>query len=77
MSDRCRSCDAPIEWAITEKGRRIPLDPGVHPDGNLVIGGDGIAVYIAPDGLTPARRSHFVSCPNAARHRRRRRGGAR
>ena len=66
MADRCRSCDAPIEWAITTKGQRIPLDEGLHDDGNLHID-DGIAVVTS---MRPARRTHFQSCPDAARFRR-------
>lgn len=37
MTSNCRSCDAPIRWAITTNGRRIPLDAASHPEGNLVI----------------------------------------
>lgn len=68
MAERCRSCDAPIVWALTVKGARMPLDPGLHPDGNLAVGPDGIARVTEH---RPARRSHFVSCPDADRHRRR------
>jgi hypothetical protein len=38
VSDRCRSCDAPLLWAVTPAGRRIPLDP--EPDqerGNMML----------------------------------------
>lgn len=27
MTDKCRSCGKPIEWATTPKGHRVPLDP--------------------------------------------------
>lgn len=27
MSDKCRSCGSGIQWALTPKGHRIPLDP--------------------------------------------------
>lgn len=65
MADTCRSCGAPIEWAVTTKGKRIPLDPGTFPDGNIDLV-DGVAlVYMATGG----RRSHFASCPNSAQHR--------
>jgi len=70
MSERCKSCHAPIEWALTAKGSRIPLDPGDHDDGSIVVR-DGVAYVIA--GAAPARRSHFQSCPNATEHRRARR----
>lgn len=67
---RCNSCEAPILWAITAKGRRIPLDPHPRDDGNMRICEDGIA---RATDMRPAMRSHFQSCPNAARHRRTRR----
>jgi hypothetical protein len=65
----CRSCDAPIEWAVTNNGRRIPLDvaPGDRP--NIVI--DAGVAYAVPPGKGD-RTSHFVTCPNADAHRRRR-----
>ena len=68
---RCRSCNAPIEWAWTENGKRIPLDPGTHDRGNLEPTDPDdphpIVRYVTPGpGL---RRSHFASCPNANRHR--------
>lgn len=31
----CGSCGAPIVWATTAHGRRIPVDPDPVPDGNL------------------------------------------
>lgn len=42
---RCRSCYAPIVWALTETGRRMPVNPVPVPpvlipearDGNLVL----------------------------------------
>jgi hypothetical protein len=69
VSQRCRYCDAPIEWAFTVKGSRIPLDPGSHRDGNINVGADGIAHVVAPgDGV---RVSHFATCPQAGRARRR------
>ena len=78
----CRSCGAPLLWALTERGRRIPLDRNPVPDGNIeiketedgppisrVVSGQGT---LSP-GLFPATRykSHFATCPNAKRHRRR------
>jgi hypothetical protein len=36
-SPRCRSCQAPIWFGLTEKGRRMPLDPAPVEDGNVVI----------------------------------------
>lgn len=73
---RCRSCDAPLRWARTEKGRRIPLDPdpytGPEPAGLFVIRDGDLAVAVPRDAFPhePHYRSHFATCPNAAQHRR-------
>lgn len=69
----CQSCGAPIFFAATGTGKRIPLDAEPTEDGNIVIL-DGEACVI-PKGTylagKPQYRSHFATCPNAARHRRR------
>lgn len=39
MSATCRSCAAPIEWAVTDNGRSMPLDVGSFADGRLVVVG--------------------------------------
>lgn len=68
----CSSCGAPIEWAVTEHGKRIPLDLEPTPTGNLVVV-DGIARTLKPTGEGwTLRVSHFATCPNAGVHRRRR-----
>jgi len=67
---RCRSCRVPIEWVRTTSGKRIPLDIGEHPGGNIVLV-DGVAHYVSADHDTPRRRTHFATCPHAADHRRR------
>jgi hypothetical protein len=71
MGDRCRSCDAPIEWAITTKGQRIPLDPEPGPGGNLVLV-DGVARHPTLGEGVPYLQytSHFATCPDAERFRR-------
>jgi hypothetical protein len=33
----CRSCGADIIWAVTEKGKAMPVDPTPLPDGNIVL----------------------------------------
>lgn len=73
---RCRSCEAPVRWVYTEKGRRMPLDPdpytGPEPTGLFVIRPGDIALAVPPDAFPgePLYRSHFATCPNAASHRR-------
>lgn len=65
----CRSCDAPILWAISAKsGRRMPLDADTTLDGvRFRIDDHGTAVTVT-DG--PGHASHFSTCPNANTHRR-------
>lgn len=72
----CKSCSAPIIWAKTAKGKAMPLDAEPSAKGNIALA-DGVAVYLTKDALaqaagwgTPLFLSHFVSCPQAARHRR-------
>ena len=61
----CRSCGAAIVWAKTTTGKSMPLDAEPVPDGNIVLH-EGVA-YVTGTG---DRKSHFATCPNAARHRR-------
>jgi hypothetical protein len=72
----CRSCEWPIIWVVTEKGKNMPVDadPVTAPRGfRLEDQGDGVpplARYVphpAPD--EKLYESHFSSCPNAAQHR--------
>lgn len=69
----CRSCGAPIQWAHTATGGRMPLDPEPVPHGNVRLV-DGVAHVLsrgaAWDGVEPRYRSHFATCPNATLHRR-------
>jgi hypothetical protein len=81
----CSSCGAKILWAITKNGKRMPLDAEPHPQGNIVIDDvlpppphtpsaavlDGHALGVAWAAKVPVHFSHFVTCPNAAKHRRR------
>ncbi|GAC1521682.1 MAG: hypothetical protein NVS3B1_06210 [Marmoricola sp.] len=77
MSEPCKSCGAPLLWAITEKGRQMPLDPEPHPDGNLLVRAESIPSvtgayeitqhYVYPlNGNKTADRyvSHLKVCPN-------------
>lgn len=67
----CRSCGAPITWAITDNGKRIPLDAEPAPNGNLILV-DGVARTPRIDDDVPFLQyvSHFATCPNAQQHRR-------
>lgn len=34
---QCKSCKAEIRWETLVSGKKIPLDPEPHPEGNVVI----------------------------------------
>ncbi len=77
MADKCRSCEAPIRWAVTGKGRRMPLDAQPSPDGTIAVEPEdelGVIVGIVRGVSTTQPRfvSHFATCPNAGGHRRKR-----
>lgn len=88
MSEQvCASCSAPLLWAITAKGKNMPLD--LHPTvtgnvrltGEQITGNDGhhgpeCEVLGKPqltDQLPDDLRytSHFATCSDPERHRRR------
>jgi hypothetical protein len=87
--DMCGSCKAPIFWAATENGAKMPIDAEpVDP----AHGGGNVTLTDRPGMLPLARvhahagtlfgvrvvyRSHFVTCPFAARYRRPRTGRSR
>jgi hypothetical protein len=80
--ETCSTCHAPIIWALTSKTlRRIPIDPDPVPNGNILLGTNEdperppLAVTLSVPqrfGKAELRVSHFVTCPQAAAHRRRR-----
>lgn len=60
----CRSCQAPIIWVKTIRGRNMPLDAEEMIGQDLLlfeIGADGVARSAAKG--KPGRQSHFVTCP--------------
>jgi hypothetical protein len=76
--DQCRSCKAPIIWARTEKGRRIPLDAKPTAGGNLLLERreylEPLAVYKSPDERAAMNNtqffiSHFATCNDSAKWR--------
>lgn len=73
---KCRSCGAPIRWgAVAKTGANMPLDAEPHAQGNVRIAADGftLEVLAQADAIVcrdDLYRSHFATCPNAARHRR-------
>lgn len=81
-TSQCRSCKAEVIWADTASGRRMPVDATPNPAGNVVLVDQGVqspplALVVhteqqqaeaPPESL---HTSHFATCPNADRHRRR------
>lgn len=73
----CTGCSAPIRWVLTVGGKRMPLDPDPHPDGNVIrVEHDGLirARVLTGDELPaqePAWRAHWVTCPASADFKRR------
>ena len=79
----CRSCRAPIIWARTERGKKMPLDtPGKTPDelpnGTTFVlrerdHPDGPLAMAASTVAFPDELhylSHFATCPDRDEHRR-------
>jgi hypothetical protein len=65
----CRSCKAEIIWAETENGKRVPL--GAKPEKRFTLGeeveGSWGDTRIAT--MQDTYISHFVTCPDANQHR--------
>ncbi len=82
----CRSCAAPIRWAISRAtGKNIPLDAEPSPGGNVELVDIGArnglmeqrAVVLTGFDLMAAQEegrtlylSHFATCAQADQHRR-------
>lgn len=63
----CRSCGAPIEWAETLRGKRMPFDAPIlvlRTQGS-VLEERGVVEFVDGD------RNHFVTCPQAKQWSRR------
>lgn len=61
---RCKSCDAEIFWVtMDESGKKMPVDSKPK----------GMELIVCPDKqrgrFVQSFTSHFVTCPNAAAHR--------
>jgi hypothetical protein len=59
---QCRSCGAPILWAVSKDGKRMPLNIDRSP--GLVVEGeqsDGTPIVAS----RPVYTSHFSTCPDA------------
>lgn len=57
---QCRGCGADILWALTEAGKRVPLD--AKPEKRF------IKADLSPQvRLVDTYLSHFVTCPDASK----------
>jgi hypothetical protein len=71
IQSKCRSCGAPVLWLKTMRGKTMPVDAEPHPAGTIDVH-EGVAYMVPGDVPVPGRplyRSHFVTCPEAARWR--------
>ncbi len=72
MSVPCSSCQKPIIWIKTPKGKSMPLDATPNPAGNVVIR-DGLAVVLKLDEFETEKgrrfMAHWATCPNAKSHK--------
>jgi hypothetical protein len=69
---RCRSCEAPILWAETINGKRIPLDEAPVEDGRFVLDetyDPPLAEYAKGGDPREKFTSHFATCAQADRWR--------
>jgi hypothetical protein len=68
----CDTCRAPVRWERTVRGKPIPLDPKPVLGAHLFIREDGLVAddrsHEAPKDA-PRYETHFVTCPDAAKHR--------
>lgn len=74
--DYCTSCGAPIIWAETSAGNRMPVDAVPTPRGMIKLypapdpGKAMIAIIVKAGPEGERYTSHFATCAEAARHRR-------
>ncbi len=78
----CKFCNEPIRWAVTDAGKRMPLNPTPDRNGNVVLlpGGQGMnARVLSGPALLQWRGQlwmpHFVTCPHVSSPMRLRRPG--
>ncbi len=82
--ESCRSCMAPIVWAVTQDGtgKVMPVDGPLTDDGNVFLqlspAGTVLAHVLGQAALFddgPRHRPHFATCPDADSWRSRRAAG--
>lgn len=76
-TEQCRTCPGQIIWAVTERGKDMPVDAEPSPEGTVLLEQEGarLVARVLPAhrafGRKDLRKSHFASCPDAAKWRRR------
>ena len=79
---RCKSCGAPIKWIKMKSGKTMPVDAkpitykcDLHKGNLTLITPDGKVAkgFFDPGSDKIGYTSHFDTCPNAGKHRRRER----
>lgn len=83
--EQCRTCRHPIIWTQTERGKDMPVDAEPAPGGTIALCWSEsrnhptvlstVVTAKLAFGHTNLRKSHFASCPQAGKWRRR--GGGR
>lgn len=76
--EKCRTCQAPMIWTVTDRCKDMPVDAQPSKDGNLALTLDDkgrvrsrvVAPHLA-FGRKDLHLSHFVRCPQADKWRRR------
>lgn len=69
----CRSCNQPIDWVRTEKGKNMPVDPDYvewneAKEGDILVTESGKVLTVRKAQNFPnlkGRISHFATCPEA------------
>lgn len=79
--NECRSCGQPIVWVKLKSGKANPCDPQLHSiktggRGMTLVTKDGRVVSGEPCGFDDGADesgyiSHFATCPNASKWRKR------
>ncbi len=69
----CRTCEAPVLWAETAAGKKMPLDAVPVPTGTMAYVHGKCWPVTAEDRKLHRElyTSHFVTCPHAGDWRRR------
>lgn len=75
-TEGCRSCGASVVWATTIRGKAMPVDVAATAEGNVALSPRGelppLATVVQNSNGDLLHTSHFATCPEAGKWRRRR-----